>query len=179
MIRIAMIVAPQNFREPELEIPHEFFTKKKGASVEIVSTTKTAKGASGSTVNVDRMLDEVDAGEYDAIVFIGGPGTPILRAEKKAIEIARKSHSLGKVVAGICWSTTILAKAGILDGKKATVWFGNDAEYGMTTAQFLESKGAEYVNKGVVVDGKVVTADGPAHAREYAEAVWNAIQSKD
>ena len=175
---IAMIIAPENYREQEFEIPYNFFTRN-GARVDVFSTRKgMARGASGGSFDVKNSLNELKVENYDAIVFIGGPGTPILRRDENAAEIAMKAYSSGKVVAGICWSVTILAKAGILEGKKATVWFGTDPEYGMTTAQFIEKQGGRYEKKGLVVDGRIITADGPANAEGYAKAVWNAIDNQ-
>jgi len=175
---IAMIIAPENYREPEFEIPYNFFTRN-GARVDVFSTRKgIARGASGGSFDVKNSLNELKAENYDAIVFIGGPGTPSLRREEKAVEIARRAYSSGKIVAGICWSVTILAKAGVLEGKKATVWFGNDPELGMTTAQFLERQGAKYEKQGLVIDDRIITADGPANAEGYAKAVWDAIDNQ-
>ena len=69
------------------------------------------------------------------------------------------------------WGWGILAKAGVLDGKKATVWHGHDAEYGTTTNEVLEKFGAAVGSEGLVIDGRIVTADGPANARGFAEAI--------
>jgi protease I len=80
------------------------------------------------------------------------------------------------VLAAICWAPTILAKAGLLKGKKATVWVGPDAEYAKDTSEVLGDFGAEYVGKGCVVDGKVVTADGPATAKEMAQEIVKLLE---
>jgi len=169
--KILMVVPHRNFRDEECFVPKEFF-EGKGYAITVASTVKgEAAGVQGGTVEAALSLDEADAAGYDAIIFIGGPGTPSVRSSPHALEIAREAAEKGKVLAAICWAPTILAKAGVLEGKKSTVWLGNDPEYGMGTNQVLEKYGAAHVNEGVVVDGRVVTADGPAHAAEFAEEI--------
>ena len=51
------------------------------------------------------------------------------------------------------------------------MWAGDDAEFGMKTNEYLEKMGATYVAEGYVVDGNLVTADGPAHAKNFAEEI--------
>ena len=175
MTKVLMIVAPEKYRDEELEVPKAHF-EDKGIEVVVASTKKgTCHGVMGRSVEATLSLDEVNADDYDAVVFVGGGGTPVIRKEAKALEITKDAASKGKVVAAICWACTTLAKAGVLDGKKATVWVGNDAEYGMSTDKVMEKFGAVYEEKGVVTDGKFVTADGPAHAKQFAEAIEKLI----
>lgn len=171
MAKIVMIVAPEGYKDEELEVPKKHF-EGNGHDVTVASTKRgTCTGAGGGTVEATITLGEVNVDDYDVVIFTGGPGTPIIRKEAKAMDIAKQAVEKGKVVAAICWACTTIAKAGILEGKKSTVWLGNDAEYGMTTDKVLEKFGATFEKKGVVVDGKIVTADGPAHAKQFAEEI--------
>ncbi|MEM2908707.1 MAG: DJ-1/PfpI family protein [Candidatus Bilamarchaeaceae archaeon] len=171
MAHIVMVVAPTNFRDEECFIPKKHF-ETAGHEVTIVSTKRgTASGMLGGIVNVDKTLAEVSAADYDAVVFVGGSGTPLIRKEEEAIGLAQEAAAKGKVVAAICWAPTILAKAGVLKNKNATVWLGNDPEYGMETNKVIEKFGGKYISEGVVVDGKIVTADGPSNAKQFAEAI--------
>lgn len=175
MSKILMIIAPEKYRDEELEVPKKHF-ESKGIEVVVASTKKgTCHGIMGGTVEAELSLGEVNIDSFDAVVFVGGGGTPLIRKEAKALQIAKDATSKGKVVAAICWACTTIAKAGVLEGKKATVWVGNDAEYGMSTDKVMEKFGAHFENKGVVVDGKFVTADGPAHAKQFAEAIEKLI----
>ena len=72
----------------------------------------------------------------------------------------------GRAYGAICISTRILAHAGVLQGKKATGWNG-DGELG----GILSAGGAEFVDKPVVVDGNVVTGNGPGAAGEWGEEI--------
>lgn len=169
--RIVMIIAPENFRDEEFSIPFAHF-QSKGVGVEVASTrTGACTGMAGASADATLSLSEVKASDFDGVVFVGGAGTPILRASQESVRIAKEFASAGKVVSAICWAPTILAKAGALSGKKATAWFGNDPEYGMDTGKVLERFGAHYSNEPVVADGKFITADGPGSAKKFAEEI--------
>ncbi len=176
MKKILMIIAPEMFRDEELLVPKEHF-EGKGIEVTVASTKKgPCKGSRGAVVNSELTLNEVNVSDFDAVLFVGGGGTPAIRREERAMEIAQEAAESGKVLGAICWATTTLAKAGVLEGKNATLWAGADSEFGMDTNKYIESMGAKYISKGVVVDGKIATADGPAHAEAWAIEVERLLQ---
>jgi len=171
MAKILMVIAPENFRDEEFLVPKEHF-EEKGHIVVVASTKKgECKGMLGARAVAERSLNEVKAEDYDAIVFVGGAGTPLVRKENSAIALAKDAFAKGKIVAAICWAPTILAKAGLLKGKKATLWIGQDYEYGSTTADYLKKEGATVLKQPVVVDGKIITAEGPHAAKKFAEEI--------
>jgi len=175
MKRIAIIIAPAGFQDTEFMVPYNYL-KEKGFDVDVFSTLKgVAKGVLGSTFNVEHELENIDIKEYDAIVFIGGPGTYLLRKDENAVNTAREAYNSNKIVAAICWSPTILAKSGILAGKRATVWSGDDPEFNMKTTQYLEHNKAKYTGEDVTVDNNIITANGPRAAQKYAEAIEHAL----
>jgi protease I len=178
MKKIAMIIAPKGYQDIEFNTPYRYF-RDQGATVDAYSTRKgTANGALGGTFNVEHTLNELNVSNYNAIVFIGGPGTPLVRNDSNSARVANDAVASGKVLAAICWSPTILAKAGVLKGKNATVWYGPDSELGMLTSEYLEEQGARYTGQDVTVDGNIITADGPASAKKYAEAIWKKLVEK-
>jgi len=176
-IRIAMIIAPRGFQDTEFNIPYEYF-KNHGAIVDVYSTkVGIAHGSMGITFNIEdkHALEYLDVKNYDAIVFVGGPGTPIVRKDDNSERVAKDAFDFGKILGAICWSPTILAKAELLKDKNVTVWDGEDDELGMLTSEYLESKGANYTAEDVTVDGKIITANGPRAAQGYAEAIWKML----
>lgn len=62
----------------------------------------------------------------------------------------------------ICLAPVCLANAGVLSGKKATVYPDEVAG--------LKSAGALYTGARVEVDGRIVTASGPESTGEFGEA---------
>jgi protease I len=168
--KILMIIAPEKFRDEEFEVPYKTFMDE-GADVTVASLRKgVATGMFGSQFEVNTTLDEVNEKDFDAVVFVGGAGVPEVRADNRAVEIARNSKD-HKVLSAICWAPTILAKAGVVSGKKTTVWLGDDPEYGKKTSDVMEDSGAQFINENVVTDGNIVTGNGPHAAQEFADAV--------
>ena len=58
------------------------------------------------------------------------------------------------------WEPVILAKAGLLKNRKATVFPDG--------ADILIQNGAEYTAKPVEVDGQIVTGNGPQASKDFA-----------
>ena len=162
--RVVMVIAHENFRDEEFQEPYELLTSL-GASVEIASTSlEEAKGMLGKRVKPTMLLEDVDPNEFDAVIFVGGSGAANYFNDSTALGLARKAYEAGKVVAAICIAPVILANAGVLRGKRATVWDGDFVKQ-------LEANGASYTGNSVEIDGKVITANGPHAARQFAEAI--------
>lgn len=167
--RVLMIIAPENFRDEELFYPKEEL-ERAGVGVTVASSrTGEAKGKLGARVKPDLKLDQVKAGDYDAVIFVGGSGSEVYFNDRQALSIAGEAFKKGKKICAICIASVILANAGVLKGKRATVWNGEYIEK-------IESKGATYTGKPVEVDGNVITANGPAAAREFGRTIAKAIK---
>lgn len=164
--KVAMIIAFRDFRDAEFFVPKEIL-EKEGAEVVPVSTKKgLAIGADGGEVRIDVSLAEINPENFDAIVFVGGPGALDYLDNLSSYELAKKTVEKGRILAAICISPTILAKAGVLKGKKATVW---SSPLDRNPIRILRNEGAIYEDALVVVDGKIVTANGPEAAEEFGK----------
>lgn len=164
--KILMVIAPDQFRDEELLTPKQVLSDA-GATV-VVASTKAgeAKGMLGARVTPDIVLSDAKAHDYAAIVVVGGMGSPeYLWEEPKLHELVKEMSRDGKVVAAICLSGAALAKAGVLNGKHATVWSMPES------LQALKDGKANYVQEHVVQDGKFITADGPEAAQEFAQVI--------
>ncbi len=170
MAKVLFIVAKSNFRDEELRIPKEIIEKR--YVVEIASLRRgIATGLLGMKVNVDISLEEAlrKIDEYGAVVFVGGPGAQEYYKDERALSIARNAFNFGKIVAAICIAPGILANSGILKGKKSTIWNGKFTDV-------LKKNGAIYINKSVVVDGRIITANGPEAAKEFGEVILRMLE---
>jgi protease I len=168
--KILMVIAPEQFRDEELNQPMEIF-KKKGAIVTIASTSLgEAKGMFGSKVKVDKLISSVNYNDYDAIVVVGGMGSPdYLWNDSNLKNLIINANKSCKIIGAICLSGVVLARAGILKGIEATVY--------RTTESLKEYSqyGAKYNPKNVIKSGNIITADGPASARDFGNAIANAL----
>ncbi|MDQ7821515.1 MAG: DJ-1/PfpI/YhbO family deglycase/protease [Candidatus Eremiobacteraeota bacterium] len=165
--KVVFIIAQKDFRDEEYKIPSDML-KAKGAQVKVASAARgEASGMLGLRVNADLALKEVTPNDYDAVVFVGGPGAQVFFNDREAHRIARETASKGKVLAAICLAPSILARAGVLKGKKATVFESESAT--------LTGAGARYTSSQVVQDGLVITADGPEGAKKFGELIVKAL----
>lgn len=165
--KAVMVIAFRDFRDPEYFIPKEIL-EKAGIEVKTASNKMgTAIGAEGGDTKVDLLVSEIDVNNFDAIIFVGGPGCLDALDNEDSYKVAKEAIENNKVLAAICISPVILAKAGVLKGKNATCW----TDFTKSQARILEKEGAIFVERDVVVDEKIVTANGPEAAEEFAKAI--------
>jgi len=173
--KILMVIAPGKFKDDEYSKPRKIF-EDEGATVTVASTsTSEAKGVGGTKVTPDKALKDVVAKDYDAVVFVGGPGAKTLFDDSDAHKVAKDAKKEGKVLAAICIAPGILAKAGVLDGKKATIWHAKADD---AFVKMLKDGGAKFKDKDVVTDGKIVTGNGPKASDDFAKAIVKLLKKK-
>ncbi len=125
--------------------------------------TYSEKPGHNFALNAD--FDEIDPGDYDALVVPGGRAPEYLRLDDRVLKMTRHFFEEDKPVASICHGLQILAAAGVVNGKKLTAYPACGPE--------MKAAGAEYVEVPVhesVRDGNLVTAPAwPAHQRWLAD----------
>ena len=165
---ILMVIAYKDFRDEEYLKPSQLFYAA-GAEIKVASTEKgTAMGADGNTVEVDVLIKDANPADYDAVVFIGGPGALTYLDNEDSYKLARETIADNKVLGGICISPVVLAKAGVLKGKKATVW---TSSMDKSAVKILEENGAIFQDKPVMADGRIITGNGPDASDDFAMKV--------
>ncbi len=173
---ILMVIASKNFRDEEYFIPYEIF-QREGAKITTASSVEgNIIGIEGGEARSTLILSEVNIRNFDAVVFIGGDGAIEYFDSNDAHRIVQEMTNMHKVVAAICIAPIILAKAGILVGKKGTVW---SSLMDKKNIKELENSGCSVSEERVVKDKKIITADGPAVSREFAEKIVETIIEKN
>ena len=158
--KVLIIVAAADFKDEEYFEPCNRL-RQCGATITVAGSGQgPAVSVLGKTVTIDRQIAACKAEDYDAIVFIGGPGAAEFFTNATAHALARAAVGQGKVLAAICIAPVTLANAGVLKGKKATVFPSCRSE--------LAAQGALVASADIVQDGKLLTASGPGAAREFA-----------
>jgi 4-methyl-5(b-hydroxyethyl)-thiazole monophosphate biosynthesis len=110
----------------------------------------------------DTTIDTVSADEYDMIILPGGqPGTDNLNFDRRIHKLLADFQGADKLIGAICAAPTILSNAGLLAGKRATSY--------PFYANMLE--GAVYEDRPVVIDGNIITSQGPGTAISFALAI--------
>ena len=159
--KAVIIVAQRDFRDEELFEPLNILLKR-GVEVSIAAKTREeATGKLGATVKPDMAIIEIEAQNFDAVVFVGGPGAREYFDDPDALRVAQDFFKANKIIGAICSGASILANAGVLLGKTATGF--------PTEEENLRNRGAEYTGMQVEVDGRIVTAKDPSAAKEFGE----------
>ena len=98
--------------------------------------------------------------EYDVVVLPGGrPGGENLKNNPDVIDLLQRwNHTPGKRLSALCSGTTVLAAAGVIEGKKMTGYTGY--------AEKLP--GAIFCEEVAVADQNLVTSQGPATGYPFA-----------
>jgi protease I len=170
MKKALLIIAQVNFRDEEFFEPKDIL-EKSGVGITVASsTTALAKGKLGASVKPDIALADVRVSDYDAIVFIGGSGAAVYLDDPAAHRIAQEAVKHRILLAAICVSPAILARAGVLKGVKATVFPDDAAE--------LTDNGAVYTGNLVEKDGNIITGNGPQSAIQFGHALADHLMTK-
>ena len=125
-------------------------------------------GSRNVRINADKKIDDINPKDFDALALVGGyPGYVNLGKTQRVISFISSFNEERKVIGAICAAPTILAKVGILEDKKATVYPGMEKEL-------------PYPRNGkVVVDGNIVTSQGPGTAIPFALKLIELLVNKD
>lgn len=132
------------------------------AGIDVISAglnDQPVRASRGVNLLPDTTLDAALAHDFDMITLPGGqPGTNHLKADKRIIAVLKKMAAQGKYVTAICAAPSVLASAGLLDGKHATSFPGALDPYPKVVQQ----------NAALVEDGMFITSRGPGTAMEFA-----------
>ena len=158
--RVLCLLA-EGFEEIETLTPVGLL-RRAGAQVVLASLTpeRFVTGRSQVTVRADAALADVMHEDFDLLFIPGGPGVAALRADGRPAQLAADFAKAGKPVAAICAAPTVLADAGLLQGKRFTAHFSVYDE--LPTARAAER---------VVEDGLLITSRGAGTALDFGFAL--------
>lgn len=124
-----------------------------------VSDRNQVSGSHFIEVSANKLIDEIDASDYDGLVIPGGlPGATNLRNHSEVLDLVEIMHNDNKLIAAICAGPIVLAEANIIKDRNITSYPGFENEL----------LAANYIEDGVVVDNNIITARGPALAVDFA-----------
>lgn len=169
--KVLMVIPHTQFRDEEFYEPKKIL-EDLGAKVVVASSSiRTCYGVKGGVMEAQISIADAKAEEFDALVICGGLSVPeFFWNDKKLAELAGAMSAAGKVIAAICLSTVVLAKAKLLAGKRATVYFLPQA------IQELKTAGAVYVSDPLIVQDKLILAEGPEESIRFGQAIAKALE---
>ncbi len=129
------------------------------------------EGSRGIAIQPDALLDNVLDQYFDGLVLPGGmPGTTNFRQDSRVLGLIEKMVAQDKLVAAICAAPSVLAAAGVLNGKKATCYPGCLDEF----ADQLDIQ-----RDALVQDGQLITSRGPGTAMDFGLYLIELLQGAD
>lgn len=114
----------------------------------------------GVKITADCKIHECEEHDWDAVVCPGGmPGATNLKDNTTLESLLWKQNADGRIVAAICAApAVVLASHGLLDGHKATCY----------PASAFQAKIPQLIDEKVVVDGNIITSQGPATSMAFS-----------
>lgn len=181
--KIAFLTANEGVEQVELVEPLEA-VREAGAEAELLAPDAGEIQAfnhldKGDTFDVDLIVGEADADEYDGLVLPGGVANPDqLRTKPEALEFVRGFFQAGKPVGVICHGPWTLIDAGVAKGRTLTSWPSLETD--------LRNAGADWVDEEVHVDQGLVSSRKPDDleafkakiVEEFAEGVHQGQREK-
>jgi len=144
------------------------------ANVEVIVAgldDKPVTASRGTRIIPDCSLDKALARTYDMVVLPGGlPGADNLAADARVMALLKKMAQAGQFTCAICAAPVVLAKAGLLAGKRATSYPG--------CIEALNMPDVKSTGEAVVRDGTIITSRGPGTAMDFGLELIESLLDK-
>lgn len=161
------IILGNGFEEAEALVPCDLL-RRAGETVLLAGIgSLEITGGHGITVRADCLAEEVDWTQAEMLVLPGGLGgvAAILGADSVLSAVKALSEKEDTYIAAICAAPTVLARLGLLVGRRATCYPGMEAEI----------CGAVLCDEAVVRDGRYITGRAAGAAQEFGLALVEAL----
>jgi protease I len=153
------ILAADGVEQVELERPRQA-VQAAGAVTELLSIKPGEIQAVNQdihppvTFTVDRLVGEVSAGDYDALILPGGAVNPDnLRQHEAAVGFVRDFVNSGKPVGMICHGPWTLVEAGVVQGRTLTSY--------PSVRTDIRNAGGKVIDQEVVTDQNITSSRWP------------------
>lgn len=166
MTGVILVIASRGYQPVEYGETKEILEKAGYTVITASDKAGEVEASDGTKAVAEISVAEVKTMSAAGLFFIGGQGTLPHLGNESSYQLLREWQKTGKPYGAICISPRILARAGVLQNKKATGWDGDGK-----LADIFLACGVEYVREEVVSDGKVITANGPLAAKEFGEKI--------
>lgn len=168
--KAALIIGSQNFQDDELYGTKRVLDAAQVQTFIASSRTGAIQGILGNMAEASIPINRLNVDDYDAIIFIGGPGAAEYAGNPTIMNMVRETVRKGKVIAAIGVAPTILANANILAGIQATSY--------ISERDRLIQAGATYTVFAVQRDRSIITATGPEAAIQFGRAIVDTLAGR-
>jgi len=146
--------------------------------VETCGFNKEVMSTFNIPVIVDKIIDEINVNEYDALAIPGGFeefGFYEEAYDERFLKLIREFDLKGKIIATICVAALPLGKSGVLKNRKATTYHLKDGYRQKQLAEFS----VDVVNEPIVIDRNIITSYCPETAPKVAFKLLELLTSKE
>lgn len=153
------ILLGTGFEEMEAIAPCDIL-RRGGVAVKLAGVTgRKVRGGHGIEVMTDCIIEDIDLHDAEMLVIPGGlGGVESIEASSMAMQLVKEAYEREIEIAAICAGPRVLARLGILEGKKATCYPGMEGEMA----------GGKMTQKtSTVCDGKLTTGRGPGACIDF------------
>ena len=156
-------------------VPSKYFNDDEFFSVQVILQTAEVqpvvassvigeiKGIGRNVITADMLIKDIKVDDYDAFIFIGGPGMREYLYDKDSVNLVRQANEKNKILAAINNAPAIFVEAGIVSGRTVT-------SFTAQRKKFVDA-GAKWKNTSLEVDGNIITAGGPDDAQISAGGI--------
>jgi 4-methyl-5(b-hydroxyethyl)-thiazole monophosphate biosynthesis len=171
MSKKVLVHFADGFEEIEALTPVDVL-RRAGCEVTMVSVMDTlqVKSSRGVIIMADKLFKEVNYTEADMLVLPGGmPGSKNLDNHEGLKAKLLEADKNNKWLAAICAAPMVLGHLGLLKGKNATCYPGNEPDL----------IGAHLKGTAVEKDGKIITGKGAGSSLKFSLALVEALINKE
>jgi len=164
MARIAFVLG-EDFEDSEFRKPYDAL-REAGHQVEVLGAKAgtALKGKKGKEeVTTEAAVSERDPASYDALVIPGGYSPDHLRMDPAVVKFTGQMVRAGKLIAAVCHGPQLLIEADAVEDKTMTSWPSVHTD--------LVNAGAKWVDKEVVIDGRLITSRKPDDLPAFSKAI--------
>jgi 4-methyl-5(b-hydroxyethyl)-thiazole monophosphate biosynthesis len=131
--------------------------------VSVTGFHKVVTGRFGLKIKPDVFIDDIDPQQYDALAIPGGFHSHGFDEayDVKVLNLAKSIYNSGGIIATMCVGILPVAKAGLLNGKKATTY---PLSKNHDNPRYLREYGCQYSGKSIEVDDRIISCAGPAQS---------------
>ena len=169
--RKILILVETFYNEFEFWYPY-YRLKEAGGQVTVVGSgsAEVYHSKSGLPARVDTTADKVIAADYDGVIIPGGYAPDHMRRYPAMVSLVKAMADGGKMVAAICHAGWMLVSADIIRGRTVTSYF--------SIRDDMVNAGGNWVDREVVVDGRLVTSRTPDDLPAFMRAVIGVLNSQ-
>jgi SagB-type dehydrogenase family enzyme len=166
--KVMIIVPSQRFDDMEFFGIQETCQISGVQSDTASSVTGELKSQQRNTISATKLIRDINVDDYDAFVFIGGPGVREYFEDQNVLRLVRSANQKKKILAAIYNAPGIFAAADIIRGKTVAAFISQRRD--------IVSAGAEWKHTDLEISDNIITTANPEAARRVGAAVLNTLR---